>query len=98
MTGWRIGWIGAPQSCWQKIENLVQYSTSGVAVFMQRAAMAALDEGHDFSETVIEDARIRAGCVPRGHGPSRPLPRITARGRILWLLRGRRILIPSNWV
>lgn len=57
MTGWRIGWLGAPQSCWAKIENLVQYSTSGVAVFMQRAAVAALEEGDAFSETVIEDAR-----------------------------------------
>ncbi|MEM8877390.1 MAG: pyridoxal phosphate-dependent aminotransferase [Pseudomonadota bacterium] len=57
MTGWRIGWLGAPQSCWAKIENLVQYSTSGVAVFMQRAAVAALDDGDAFSEAVIEDAR-----------------------------------------
>ena len=31
MTGWRIGWLEAPPSLGQVIENLVQYSTSGVA-------------------------------------------------------------------
>ena len=57
MTGWRIGWIGAPASCDSRIEDLVQYATSGVAVFMQRAAMAALDDGDAFSERVIDDAQ-----------------------------------------
>ena len=34
MTGWRIGWIGAPEALGPVIENLIQYSTSGVAAFM----------------------------------------------------------------
>ena len=37
MTGWRIGWLSAPPALGQMIENLIQYSTSGVAAFMQRA-------------------------------------------------------------
>lgn len=45
MTGWRIGWIVAPPALGQVIENLVQYSTSGVPEFVQRGAVAALDEG-----------------------------------------------------
>jgi aspartate/methionine/tyrosine aminotransferase len=48
MTGWRIGWIEAPSAFGQIIENLIQYSTSGSPVFIQRAAVAALDEGEPF--------------------------------------------------
>ncbi len=50
MTGWRAGWLQAPPSLGQKIENLIQYSVSGVPVFVQRAATAALDLGDDFIE------------------------------------------------
>ncbi|NTJ41335.1 pyridoxal phosphate-dependent aminotransferase [Agrobacterium larrymoorei] len=48
MTGWRVGWLVAPPEIGQVIENLIQYSTSGVAQFMQRGAIAALDDGDDF--------------------------------------------------
>ncbi|MCQ8783287.1 pyridoxal phosphate-dependent aminotransferase [Mangrovibrevibacter kandeliae] len=56
MTGWRIGWIEAPPVYGDVIENLVQYSTSGVAAFMQRAAVAALAEGESFVAGQIERA------------------------------------------
>ncbi len=59
MTGWRIGWISAPPELGQIIENLIQYSTSGVATFMQRAAITALTEGEEFAEQQI--ARAAAG-------------------------------------
>ncbi len=48
MTGLRIGWLEAPPALSGIIENLIQYSTSGVAVPTQRAAIAALDEGEAF--------------------------------------------------
>jgi aspartate/methionine/tyrosine aminotransferase len=57
MTGWRIGWLSAPEPLGGVIENLIQYSTSGVAAFMQRAAIAALDDGEDFAKLQIERAR-----------------------------------------
>jgi aspartate/methionine/tyrosine aminotransferase len=57
MTGWRVGWIEAPPELGQVVENLMQYSTSGVAVFMQRAAIAALDKGEPFVRHMIERAR-----------------------------------------
>jgi aspartate/methionine/tyrosine aminotransferase len=57
MTGWRIGWIAAHPSLGQVIENLVQYSTSGVAQFMQRAAVAALERGESFVAHQIARAR-----------------------------------------
>jgi len=57
MTGWRIGWISAPPELGGVLENLIQYSTSGVAAFMQRAAIAALNDGDAFLEKQIARAR-----------------------------------------
>ncbi len=63
MTGWRIGWLEVPpelgeaQDLGQVVENLVQYSTSGVPAFLQRGAVAALDEGDEF---VAEQIAIAA--------------------------------------
>lgn len=57
MTGWRVGWIMAHPSLGQTIENLIQYSTSGVAPFMQRGAVAALEQGEDFLNAQVERAR-----------------------------------------
>jgi aspartate/methionine/tyrosine aminotransferase len=57
MTGWRIGWLGVPEALGGVIENLIQYSTSGVAAFMQRGAIAALEDGEDFLRLQIERAR-----------------------------------------
>ncbi len=57
MTGWRIGWVSAPAALHQVIENLIQYSTSGVAAFMQRAAVVALDKGDSFIDLQVERSR-----------------------------------------
>jgi aspartate/methionine/tyrosine aminotransferase len=57
MTGWRIGWIGIHPSLQTVFENLIQYSTSGVAQFMQRGAAAALDHGDEFVASQVERAR-----------------------------------------
>ncbi|MFG1210842.1 pyridoxal phosphate-dependent aminotransferase [Xanthobacter flavus] len=57
MTGWRIGWLEAHPRLGQIIENLIQYSTSGVAAFMQRGAIAALDHGEPFVAEQIARAR-----------------------------------------
>ncbi|ACP23987.1 aspartate aminotransferase [Sinorhizobium fredii NGR234] len=57
MTGWRVGWIVAPPAVGQVLENLIQYSTSGVAQFMQRGAVVALDEGDGFVDDNVAKAR-----------------------------------------
>jgi aspartate/methionine/tyrosine aminotransferase len=57
MTGWRIGWIGTHPALQTVFENLIQYSTSGVAQFMQRGAVQALDRGDDFVASQVERAR-----------------------------------------
>jgi aspartate/methionine/tyrosine aminotransferase len=55
--GWRMGWLRVHPSLQQTIENLIQYSTSGVAQFMQRGGVAALDQGDSFLASQIERAR-----------------------------------------
>ena len=57
MTGWRVGWIVAHPSLGQVIENMIQYATSGVAQFMQRAAVTALERGEGFVAHMVERAR-----------------------------------------
>ena len=57
MTGWRIGWISAPPALEQVFENLVQYSTSGVAAFMQHAAIAALNDGDSFVANQVSSCK-----------------------------------------
>jgi len=59
MTGWRIGWIECHPSLSDTVENLIQYSSSGVATFVQRAGIAALDHGESFVQHQI--ARAKAG-------------------------------------
>ncbi|MFO1184840.1 MAG: pyridoxal phosphate-dependent aminotransferase [Bauldia sp.] len=56
MTGWRIGWLAAPVALGRIVENLIQYSTSGVAAFMQRASIAALREGETFIREQVSRA------------------------------------------
>ena len=56
MTGWRVGWIVAPPEMGQVLENLIQYSTSGVPQFLQQGAIAALDEGDAFLQANIDKA------------------------------------------
>ncbi len=57
MTGWRMGWMALHPSLGQVVENLIQYSTSGVAQFMQRAGVVAIEKGEDFVNSQI--ARVR---------------------------------------
>lgn len=65
MTGWRIGWVKIHPSLQQVFENLVQYSNSGVAQFMQRGAVTALDEGDAFVFEQVERARQARDLVCR---------------------------------
>jgi aspartate/methionine/tyrosine aminotransferase len=66
MTGWRIGWLEAPPALGPTIENLVQFTTSGVPVFTQRAAVAALDEGEPFIATQIARMHAARDIVAQG--------------------------------
>ncbi|MGD9915394.1 MAG: pyridoxal phosphate-dependent aminotransferase [Rhizobiaceae bacterium] len=63
MTGWRVGWLRTHPSLQAVFENLIQYSNSGVAQFMQRGAVAALDEGDGFIAEQVARARAARDIV-----------------------------------
>ncbi len=56
MTGWRMGWLQIPPSLGQVAENIVQYNTSGVAAFMQRGGIQAINGGERFVQEQIARA------------------------------------------
>jgi aspartate/methionine/tyrosine aminotransferase len=56
MTGWRIGWMVHPPSLGPTLAMITQYTNSGVATFIQHAAVAAVREGEWFV------AHVRAYC------------------------------------
>ena len=65
MTGWRVGWLRTHPSLGRMFENLIQYSSSGVAQFLQRGAIAALDEGDAFLASQISQAQAARDLVCR---------------------------------
>jgi len=58
MTGWRIGYIGAPLWIARACNKLQGQFTSGVCSIAQRAALAAI-EGKDGSRQVMKEAFLR---------------------------------------
>ncbi|MBI5010192.1 MAG: aminotransferase class I/II-fold pyridoxal phosphate-dependent enzyme, partial [Bacteroidia bacterium] len=58
MTGWRIGYIGAPVWIAKACNKLQGQFTSGVCSIAQRAALAAL-KGTSESQAVMRDAFLR---------------------------------------
>jgi aspartate/methionine/tyrosine aminotransferase len=63
MTGWRVGWLQAPKVLAATIGRVIQYNTSGTAVFLQRGCTVALDEGDDFIAAQVAKARINRDVV-----------------------------------
>ena len=59
MTGWRMGWMTAPESLLLTVQKLMEYSVACVPVFTQRAGIAAIKDGEDFIATSLE--RYRRG-------------------------------------
>ncbi len=59
MTGWRIGWLTHPAALGDQFAKLVQINTSGLPAFLQKGAVAALEKGDDFVQSMVD--RCRAG-------------------------------------
>jgi aspartate aminotransferase len=58
MTGWRLGYIGAPVWIVKAVNKLQGQFTSGVCSITQRAALAAIS-GKDSSREMMRDAFLR---------------------------------------
>ena len=48
MTGWRLGWLVAPEPLVEAFAKLIEFNTSCAPVFVQRAGLAALAGAADF--------------------------------------------------
>ncbi len=59
MTGWRVGWTGAPPALAEAIANLKSHITSNAAAPSQHAALAALRSGPGYPETMKAAFRRR---------------------------------------
>jgi len=63
MTGWRIGYLGAPQDIADAISRIQDHSTSNPASISQKAAIAALKAPDDFSKGMAVEFQKRRDFV-----------------------------------
>ena len=59
MTGWRLGWIVAPSTMVPDLAALLEYNSSCVSEFTQRAGAIALQQG----EPYVEQLRTELACT-----------------------------------
>ena len=59
MTGWRIGYLGAPEQIAKAIDSLQSHSTSGPCSFAQKGALAALTSDQQCVADMREEFNIR---------------------------------------
>jgi aspartate aminotransferase len=69
MTGWRLGWIVAPEGFAAELAKVVEFNTSCAPHFVQRAGIAALEQGEPHVEDLRQEliasrARLRSGLAP----------------------------------
>jgi len=60
MTGWRIGYVIAERELTEKMVKLNQITLTNVPVFVQYAALRALELRHEIASQIREDYRRRA--------------------------------------
>jgi aspartate/methionine/tyrosine aminotransferase len=53
MTGWRLGWLVLPAACTAQMGKLIEFNTSCAPVFTQRAALLALQRGHEVTPPLV---------------------------------------------
>lgn len=64
MTGWRLGWIVGPSDFVVQVGKLTEFNTSCAPAFVQRAGIAAIEQGEDFvSATVARLTQARHRLV-----------------------------------
>ena len=71
MTGWRLGWMVLPLGMVPVMDKLLEFNTSGGQAFLQRAAIAALDQGEDFVADQISRYRASRDLVTQRLGGMR---------------------------
>ncbi len=59
MTGWRIGYVAAPQEVIEQMAKVQMYSSACTPSFIQKAAVEALDSKQSFFDDVLREYRRR---------------------------------------
>jgi aspartate/methionine/tyrosine aminotransferase len=57
MTGWRLGWLVVPSGLVADLGKLIEYNTSCAPVFVQRAGLAAVQQGEPVIAHTLERFR-----------------------------------------
>lgn len=63
MTGWRIGYLGAPADIAGAISRLQDHTTSNPSSLSQKAALAALAGGEEFSRSMSQEFQKRRNAA-----------------------------------
>ena len=73
MTGWRLGWMVTPPAIQADLAALIEYNTSCVSEFVQRAGVTALEQG----EPYVDGLRTQlANTKAKLFAALSPLPRL----------------------
>ena len=59
MTGWRLGYLGAPEAIARAIDSIQSHSTSNACSFAQKGALAALQGDQQVIEDMREEFNVR---------------------------------------
>jgi aspartate/methionine/tyrosine aminotransferase len=58
MTGWRLGWLTVPPAMTPALAKLIEFNTSCLPVFVQRAGLAALAHAEHITPAVVDHLRL----------------------------------------
>lgn len=66
MTGWRLGWLVLPEKLVAAVGKLIEFNTSCLSVFTQRAGLAAVQRHTDITPALVAHLRAcRDALVPQ---------------------------------
>jgi len=75
MTGWRLGWVVAPQPVMADLGKLIEYNTSCAPGFVQRAGIVAVERGDEIIAHTVERYQAARDFL---HARLNAMPGITA--------------------
>jgi aspartate/methionine/tyrosine aminotransferase len=71
MSGWRLGWITAPEALGETLEKLNEYNVASPGTGTQHAGITAVREGEPFIRDMVERYRIARDIVQQRLGAMR---------------------------
>ncbi|WP_194726229.1 pyridoxal phosphate-dependent aminotransferase [Noviherbaspirillum malthae] len=75
MTGWRLGWVVAPEPLMADLGKLIEYNTSCAPGFAQRAGIVAVERGEEIIANTVERYRAARDFL---HARLNAIPGISA--------------------